>query len=216
MRISELSRRSGVPLATIKFYLRERLLHEGRLTSATQARYDESHLARLRLIQALTGPAGLSVAKTRRVLTLIDEPTAPTLDLLGSAHEVVSHPPAEEPPLEQVDAALRRLGWEVSEENQAHRAEVAAAVAAIGVADFALPERAFEGYATAMLEVAAMEIAAMPTESAEAAVRYVVLGTVLVEPLLLALRRLAQQEASKRRFGPPSEAARTPGQHVQP
>ena len=36
----------------------------------------------------------------------------------------------------------------------------------------------------------------MPTESAAAAVRYVVLGTVLVEPVLLALRRLAQQEAS--------------------
>ena len=29
MRISELSRESGVPVATIKFYLRERLLHDG-------------------------------------------------------------------------------------------------------------------------------------------------------------------------------------------
>ena len=41
----------------------------------------------------------------------------------------------------------------------------------------------------------------MPTESAEAAVRYVVLGSVLVEPLLLALRRVAEQVASARRFG---------------
>ncbi len=41
----------------------------------------------------------------------------------------------------------------------------------------------------------------MPTESADAAVRYVVLGSVLVEPLLLALRRVAQQVASARRFG---------------
>ncbi len=41
----------------------------------------------------------------------------------------------------------------------------------------------------------------MPTDSAAAAVRYVVLGTVLVEPLLLALRRMAQQEISGRRFG---------------
>jgi hypothetical protein len=38
-------------------------------------------------------------------------------------------------------------------------------------------------------------------------VRYVVLGTVLVEPLLLALRRLAQQDASRRRFGPAEQAA---------
>lgn len=44
-------------------------------------------------------------------------------------------------------------------------------------------------------------IAGVPTESAEAAVRYVVLGSVLVEPLLLALRRVAQQAASAERFG---------------
>ena len=35
----------------------------------------------------------------------------------------------------------------------------------------------------------------------EAAGRYTVLGTILVEPLLLALRRLAQTDASARRFG---------------
>jgi hypothetical protein len=31
--------------------------------------------------------------------------------------------------------------------------------------------------------------------------RYVVLGTVLMEPVLLAMRRLAQQSASFERFG---------------
>ena len=41
----------------------------------------------------------------------------------------------------------------------------------------------------------------MPKESAAAAVRYVVLGTVLIEPLILNLRRMAQQEESARRFG---------------
>ena len=39
------------------------------------------------------------------------------------------------------------------------------------------------------------------TDPPEATVRYVVLGTMLPEPLLLALRRLAQQAASARRFG---------------
>jgi hypothetical protein len=78
---------------------------------------------------------------------------------------------------------------------------VAAALAAIQSADFALPDGAFEGYAAAMLDVATMEIENVPTESVAAAVRYVVLGTVLVEPLILAMRRLAQQEASRRRFG---------------
>ena len=40
MRISELSARSGVSVATIKYYLRERVLPEGERTSATQATYD--------------------------------------------------------------------------------------------------------------------------------------------------------------------------------
>jgi len=59
MRISQLSQASGVPVATIKYYLREGLLHDGRLTSATQAQYDETHLARLRLVRALLGAGGV-------------------------------------------------------------------------------------------------------------------------------------------------------------
>ena len=54
----------------------------------------------------------------------------------------------------------------------------------------------------------------MPTESAAEAVRYVVLGTVLPEPLMLALRRMAQQEASARRFGADQEFGGA--EHVQP
>ena len=206
MRISELSQRSGVPVATVKFYLREGLLHDGELTAATQARYDESHLERLRLIRALTGPVGLSLAQARRVLALIDDSPALTPDLLGAAHQIVSKQPQAESVLDDVDLALANLGWEVAKENHALRTEVAAALDAIGAADFALPAGAFERYAEAMLGIARMEIDNIPIESAEAAVRYVVLGTVMVEPLLLALRRLAQQEASKRRFGgPPRE-----------
>ena len=52
--------------------------------------------------------------------------------------------------------------------------------------------------AAAMLRMARLASRA-PTAHA-AAVRYVVLGTVLIEPLILALRRVAEQEASARRF----------------
>ncbi len=52
MRISELVARSGVPLATVKYYLREGLLMPGETTSATQARYDEQHVRRLALVRA--------------------------------------------------------------------------------------------------------------------------------------------------------------------
>ncbi len=76
MRISELSRSSGVPVATIKFYLREGLLPDGLRTSQNQAQYDDAHVQRLRLIRALVGAGGLSLAATKNVLRQIDEPAA--------------------------------------------------------------------------------------------------------------------------------------------
>ncbi len=39
MLMAELSRRSGVPVATVKYYLREGLLPSGVTTSATRAEY---------------------------------------------------------------------------------------------------------------------------------------------------------------------------------
>lgn len=44
MRLAELSERSGVSTATIKYYLREGLLAPGRQINATTAEYDEEHL----------------------------------------------------------------------------------------------------------------------------------------------------------------------------
>jgi len=171
MRISGLSAQTGVPLATIKFYLREKLLHEGVRTSATQAQYDESHVARLRLVRALLGPAGLSVAAAQRVIRAIEEPPESLHELLGVAATAVAGP--------NVDNALRAL-----EE-----------------AGFELPEGALDVYLDHMRQIAQFEIDNLPTDSPTAAVRYVVLGTVLIEPLILALRRVAEQEASARRFG---------------
>ena len=171
MRISELSSQTGVPVATIKFYLREKLLPEGIRTSATQAQYNESHVARLRLIRALLGPAGLSVTAAQRVIRAIEEPPESLDELLGMAATAVAGP--------DVDEALR----------------------ALDEAGFELPEGALDVYSDHMRQIAQFEIDNLPTDSPTAAVRYVVLGTVLIEPLILALRRLAEQEASARRFG---------------
>jgi DNA-binding transcriptional MerR regulator len=170
MRISELSSKTGVPVATIKFYLREDLLHDGVRTAATQAQYDESHMGRLRLIRALIGPGGLSIAAAHRVIQAIDEPPESLYELLGIAARAVAGPNLED--------ALR----------------------ALDEAGFQLPEGALDVYRHHMRQIAQFEIDNVPTESPAAAVRYVVLGTVLVEPLILALRRQAEQEASARRF----------------
>ncbi len=62
-----------------------------------------------------------------------------------------------------------------------------------------LPDR----YADAAAVLAEEDVATVPTASATEAARYVVAGTLLLETVVLALPRLAQENASKTRFTPP-------------
>lgn len=198
MRISELSRATGVPTATIKYYLREGLLHAGELTSATQAQYDDSHVSRLRLIRALIGPARLSVATTKSVLDAVDDPPESALELLGRASvalsgqsEVTEDPAARE--------LVDQLGWRIEPGSPA-LADLAEALHAIDEAQLRLITDGLQRYAELIHDIAVEELDTVPTDTPEAAVRQAVLGTVLIEPLLIALRRLALQDAAMRRF----------------
>jgi DNA-binding transcriptional MerR regulator len=219
--MSQLSAETAVPVATIKYYLREGLLHEGQLTSATQASYNDSHVRRLRLIRALVAGAGLSIAAARDLLAGVDNPPESGHDLLGIAHHALAGPfPAHGGAADgsasdggatntdtahsgtaAMDDMMADWGWSADGCDETGKAAVAEAIEGVRSAGFDLPDGMLDTYAAAMHNVAAAEIAGVPTDSDEAAVRYVVLGTVLVEPLLLALRRLAQQSASHERFG---------------
>lgn len=53
LKIGELSRRSGVPIPTLKFYLREGLITPTRKSGQTMAWYDESVVDRIRTIREL-------------------------------------------------------------------------------------------------------------------------------------------------------------------
>lgn len=201
MRISQLAEATGVPVATIKYYLREKLLHDGVLTSATQARYDDSHVRQLVLIRALIGTAGLSVAATRELLRGLEHPPESGHELLGLAHRAVTRTVADDVDLAPARELLRRWGWGEQACDSGSEAALAVALEGLASAGFELPEGRLDRYAEAMREVAETEIDGVPTDSPEAAMRYVVLGTVLMEPVLLAMRRLAQQSASFDRFG---------------
>lgn len=198
MRISELSRQADVPVATVKYYLREGLLHAGELTAATQARYDETHVARLRLVRSLLGPGGLSVARAREVLRAIDDPPEHDYQLLGVAAAAVRHPVAVHPHAE-VHALVERWGWSTDEDSCPEHQALADALEGLRAAGFTSPPGVLDAYAAAMDSVAEVELAHVPSESLAAAVRYVVLGVVLNEPVLLAMRRLAEQAAAWRR-----------------
>ncbi|SDN39173.1 MerR family transcriptional regulator [Geodermatophilus sp. DSM 45219] len=200
MQISELARRAGVPVATVKYYLREGLLPPGELTGATRARYGEEHLSRLGLVRALLGPGGLSVATARAVLDAVDTPATSVHQALGAAHRALPGVGPDAPAdLDQARALLRRQGWQVAEDSPALRA-LAGALEALRAAGSPPSEELLDRYAEAAGRIGEQDVAAVPTGSLADAVRFVVVNTVLLEPVLLALRRLAQEDASRRRF----------------
>ncbi|MFD7659160.1 MerR family transcriptional regulator, partial [Actinosynnema sp. NPDC059797] len=92
MRIGELSRRSGVSVPTIKFYLREGLLAPGSGTARNQASYGEAHERRLRLVRALVEVGGLSLTAVREVLAASDGDLVPAV-LSRVRRQAVSAPP---------------------------------------------------------------------------------------------------------------------------
>jgi DNA-binding transcriptional MerR regulator len=200
VQISELARRGGVPVATVKYYLREGLLPPGELTGATRARYGEEHLSRLGLVRALLGPGGLSVATARTVLAAVDAPGTSVHEALGAAHGALPGVAPEGPAdLDQARAVLRRQGWQVAEDSPALRA-LAGALEALRAAGAAPPDERLDRYAEAAGRLGEQDVAEVPTGSLADAVHFVVVNTVLLEPVLLALRRLAQEDASRRRF----------------
>lgn len=201
MRMAELSATSGVPVATIKYYLREGLLPEGVRTSATQASYGEAHVQRLRVVRALVD-AGVSVAGARKVVATLEEPPDDSSELLGAAHAAVAPQGDADIPLADAEQLAARLGWEPGMCETERLAELARALDTLRRAGFEVPTHVMDAYVTGMRNIATAEIEGIPTDSPEEAVRYVVLGTALAEPLLLALRRVAEQVASSERFPP--------------
>ncbi|MFE6869550.1 MerR family transcriptional regulator [Kitasatospora sp. NPDC057692] len=211
MRLAELSERSGLPTATIKYYLREQLLPPGVLVSAKQADYGEEHLRRLRLVRALIQIGRMPIATAREVLTAIDDENLDQNDRLGVA--VGALPPGLTRPDQddrataaarrEADLLLDSLGWEDCAEASSgpYRALVAAlaALAALGYPhdlDHLLP------YAQQATRLAAHDLDMIqecegPSEQIEAAVAL----TVLYEPVLLSLRRLAHARESALRHG---------------
>lgn len=205
MRISELSRRSGVSVPSIKFYLREGLLHRGELTSPNQARYDDSHVNRLRLVSALTEVGRLSLAATRDVLKVVDD-DAPNLDnLMGVALKAVDPGTGGIEPTEaelaEVDALTERHDWYIHPDSPL-REELARVLSAMHRAGLDPEQEWIDGYARAADDVAHRDHDSVGrfTELDEI-LKTVVVGTVLGERFLATLRRVAQASEAHRRYG---------------
>ncbi|WES64695.1 MerR family transcriptional regulator [Microbacter sp. GSS18] len=199
MRISELAHTTGVSVASIKYYLREGLLPEGVRSSPTQADYGPAHVRRLGVIRALMD-SGVSIAGARKVIAVLDDPPESPHELLGTAHAAVTPPADAGIDTAAAEALIAGLGWRPGMCDEATVAAVARSLQNIERAGFEMPPAVVAEYVEAMRRIADAEIAHVPLASPDEAVRYVVLGSVLVEPLLLSLRRAAEQIASAERF----------------
>ncbi|MEU5318298.1 MerR family transcriptional regulator [Streptomyces sp. NPDC021056] len=212
MRLAELSERSGVSTATIKYYLREGLLAPGRQINTTTAEYDEEHLRRLRLIRAMIQVGRMPVATVREVLGHVDDDSLPRAMRLGAA--VWAMPQVPEPDADDefvrgarasMEELLHTLGWS----NAQALTTISPSFRSLVVATAALRRLGYDWdpetlvpYARLMRQVAELDMEFMESHVSEAEKAEVaVLGVVLVEPMLRALHRLAQEEESTRRYG---------------
>jgi len=215
MLMAELSRRSGVPVATIKYYLREGLLPSGAAISATRADYSEAHLRRLRLIRALVDVGEVPVATIGKILAVVDDESGGVHQMLGAVqYQLGPHPavPPEGDPdwqaaTREVDELIADLGWAVGP-NAPARTLLALTLAALRRTGSAPPGPGLRAYAEAMAGLAAREVGGLGPDGAEgtsgsrvALAESAVVGMVLHERVVMALRRLAQEDASARYFG---------------
>ncbi|MGA4844401.1 MerR family transcriptional regulator [Streptomyces sp. G45] len=206
--MAELSRRSGVPVATIKYYIREGLLPAGDRTAPTQAEYGEHTLRRLRLARALICLGGLSVAEAADVLSAIDErgttPSAAAAARSTVPPAVAAHPPPEDTYLTEARALCDAAGWTTPPDSPHLRSlataqQVLNTLGATWTAQELLPYARL-AHATARIDLARIDLdREAPPAPALTAAEHAVIQTVLLEPVLATLRRLAQdhEEATR-------------------
>lgn len=198
MRISDLSRQTGLSVATIKFYLRERLLPAGRPTNRNQAQYGDGHQRRLRFIRALTNVLKFDLSSVRELLSAIDNERLSLRELYDIVNRVRFRDDAivdEDVNIDQasvdVDDLVSQLRWHVRPDAASRRrlAQVLTALKSLGCEsgiDVFLP------YAEAAERLGQRELELLPfdgtTDRAAAVAR-----AVLVDAALAAMRRMAQE-----------------------
>jgi DNA-binding transcriptional MerR regulator len=212
--MKELSEASGVPVPTIKFYLRERLLPAGDRTGPNQADYSQAHVRRIRLIRALIEVGGLSVATARAVTGVLDLPGQSLHNVLGLAQHAMAGggdtPDSEEfrAARSRIDELVDRLGWQVHQANPG-RDGAAAVLTTLAALNQEGLSGILEPYARAAEIAARADLTAVAragtTGDRDAMVCTAVIAMVVGETLTLHLRRMAQEHVSSQQMSTPQQ-----------
>lgn len=88
LSVSQVAERTGVPIATIKYYIREGLLPRPRTEGRTVGRYDEPFIQRLEIIRELRNRRRLSILEIRVLMQQLGEnPSLTEVELRLAAQE---------------------------------------------------------------------------------------------------------------------------------
>ena len=214
MKISELSRETDVPVASIKFYLREGLLQPGTRTAVNQADYGEQHVARLKFIRAMRDVAGMSLATIGEILAVANKRGMDAINGMAVAIDALAleAPGASEGHAKQIAQLEDELRSALYAEGWLFRPQAAAvtvlAKAIQAARDTFDPDCGVENvmdYARGAMRIAQGEMVEgnpLARASQEESLVYALLGTVLFEPVILALRRLALESLTVRQLSP--------------
>lgn len=206
--LGQLAEAAGLPVGTVKYYLREGLLPPGRLRSTTRADYDDEHLRRLRLLRLLREVGDVPIDRLRDLVAVL-ESGGDRLELIGSGAAALG-PAARRPATAHDDRAARladevlaERGWVLPAGSPWHTRLTAVLATALEFEDEGPTpiEALVRHYARLADEIGEADVAALDAEEPAALLAQVVVGQVVYGRLLEVLRQVAEGHHAVRRWG---------------
>jgi DNA-binding transcriptional MerR regulator len=215
LTVSELAERARTSIPSIKFYVREGILRPGDLSANHRAFYDDTHVRRLRLIHVLRQVGGLGMPSIRDVCKLLDAKGSRRIDTI-IAHVIDSlgrRGGRRSVPTEPEAARAHREVLRLLEAREIRVRREASAVAdlanaLVGLRHVIGPNVSaddFVPYLDAMCALAKQDFESnrhLVTDPASAGVA-ATFATVLWEPVLILLRRIAHEHVATETFRAP-------------
>jgi DNA-binding transcriptional MerR regulator len=198
MLVSELADRADVPLATVKYYLREGLLPAGDATGPRRAEYDESHLRRLQILRALREVGGAPVSALQVIVDAVEDDTRPMREVLCEISDALSPPlplaDLDPEVVATVDRVIEEAGWSGVRAESAARRRLAEVVQLGGSELLAVTPQILGSYARLADELSRAEIELVnPTKDRQGTLEDMVVGEAVFGEILTLLRRLGHE-----------------------
>ena len=204
MLVSELAERADVPLATVKYYLREGLLAPGETTGPRRSEYDASHLRRLRILRALREVGGAPVSALQVIVDAVEDDSRPEHDLVCEISDALSPPlPVDGPDQaagHQVNAAIDGVGWSDVRMDAAARLRLADLVQLVSEELLTVDSEILGYYARLADHLCRTEIALLDkTKGRQGTLEDMVVGEAVFGDILTLFRRLGHEHYHEQR-----------------